>query len=223
MDLTKLEDWFNPIKITNTINVIGSGALGSWMIEGLVRMGFTNINIYDDDIVNPHNISNQNFLDSQIGEEKIKCMIDRAIAINPFVKIKGHGRYIFDKEEGNFLSGYVFLCLDNIDTRRMIVENNPYVMFWTDIRIGLEEGQVYSAERKERQQLLDTMQWKQDDPDRVVQVSACGRELGILPTVWLVISQALNNFVLYLKQNKDEKNFKTIISDSVSMKTVAFK
>jgi len=220
MDLTKLEDWFNPIKITNTITVIGSGALGSWMIEGLVRMGFTNINIYDDDTVSPHNISNQNFLESQVGHEKIKCMIERATAINPFVKIKGHGRYIFDKEKNNYLSGYVFLCLDNIDTRRMIVENNPYVMFWTDIRIGLEEGQVYSAERKNRQQLLDTMQWKQDDPDRVVQVSACGRELGILPTVWLVISQALNNFILHLKNNE---SFKTIISDSVEMKVVAFK
>lgn len=220
MDLTKLEDWFNPIKITNTITVIGTGALGSWMIEGLVRMGFTNINIYDDDVVNPHNISNQNFTETQIGEEKIKCMIERAKAINPLVKITGHGRYIFDKEKNNLLSGYVFLCLDNIDTRRMIVENNPYVMFWTDIRIGLEEGQVYSAERKDRQDLLNTMQWKQDDPDRVVKVSACGRELGILPTVWLVISQALNNFILHLKK---EGNFKTVISDSVSMKTVAFK
>jgi hypothetical protein len=220
MDLTKLEDWFNPIKVTNTISVIGSGALGSWMIEGLVRMGFTNINIYDDDVVNPHNISNQNFLESQVGEEKIKCMLERAKSINSSVKIKGHGRYIFNKEEGNYLSGFVFLCLDNIDTRRMIVENNQYVRFWTDIRIGLEEGQVYSAKREDRQQLLDTMQWKQDDPDRVVKVSACGRELGILPTVWLVISQALNNFVLYLKE---EESFKTILSDSVAMKMVAFK
>ena len=220
MDLTKLEDWFNPIKITNTINVIGAGALGSWMIEGLVRMGFTNINIYDDDIVNPHNISNQNFVEGQVGQGKIECMIERARLINPFVKIKGHGRYIFDKEINNYLTGYVFLCLDNIDTRRMIVENNPYVKFWTDIRIGLEEGQVYSAKRENRQQLLDTMQWKQDDPDRVVQVSACGRELGILPTVWLVMSQALNNFILHLK---NEEAFKTIIADSVAMKTVAFK
>jgi len=220
MDLTKLEDWFNPIKVTNTISVIGSGALGSWMIEGLVRMGFTNINIYDDDTVNPHNISNQNFTENQVGEEKIKCMLERARAINSSVKIKGFGRYVFSKEENNYLSGFVFLCLDNIDTRRMIVENNPYVKFWTDIRIGLEEGQVYSSKREDRQQLLDTMQWKQDDPDRVVKVSACGRELGILPTVWLVISQALNNFVLYLKE---EGAFKTIISDSVSMKTVAFK
>lgn len=223
MDLTKLEDWFNPMKITNTITVIGSGALGSWMIEGLVRMGFTNIDIYDDDIVNPHNISNQNFTEAQVGEEKIKCMIERAKAINPLVKIKEHGRYIFDKDNPNYLLGYVFLCLDNIDTRRMIVENNRYVSFWTDIRIGLEEGQVYSAARADRKVLLDSMQWKQDDPDRVVQVSACGRELGILPTVWLVISQALNNFVIYLKNNNDEKPFKTIISDSVAMKTIAFK
>lgn len=220
MDLTKLEGWFNPTTTTNTINVIGAGALGSWMIEGLVRMGFSNINIYDDDIVSPHNISNQNFLESQIGLGKIECMLERARAINPLLKITGHGRYVFDEEKKNYLSGYVFLCLDNIDTRRMIVENNPYVMFWVDIRIGLEEGQVYTAERKNRQTLLDTMQWKQDDPDRVVQVSACGRELGILPTVWLVMSQALNSFILHLKK---EESFKTIISDSVAMKTMAFK
>lgn len=219
MDLTKHEDWFNPVTISNTIHVIGVGALGSWMAEGLVRMGFSNIFLYDDDVVNPHNISNQNYLADQFGQSKIDKIAERLLQINPHVKITKNGRYTFNKEEPNYLTGYVFLCLDNIDTRRMIVENNPYVMFWTDIRIGLEEGQVYSAPRKDRQNLLNTMQWKQDDPERAVQLSACGRELGILPTVWTVISQGLNNFILYLKENR---NFNMIISDSVEMKVMAF-
>lgn len=219
MDLTKHEDWFNPVTINNSIHVIGVGALGSWMAEGLVRMGFDNINLYDDDTVTPHNISNQNYVNSDIEEEKIKKITERLKAINPNLRIKTNGRYVFDPEKKNYLTGYVFLCLDNIDTRRMIVENNPYVMFWTDIRIGLEEGQVYSATRIERQNLLNTMQWTHDDEERVVQVSACGRELGILPTVWTVISQGLNNFIIHLKDNR---NFKTIISDSVEMKVVAF-
>lgn len=29
MDLTKHEDWFNPVTINNSIHVIGVGALGS--------------------------------------------------------------------------------------------------------------------------------------------------------------------------------------------------
>lgn len=219
MDLTKHEDWFNPVEIKNTIHVIGQGALGSWMSEGLVRMGFTNIQIYDEDIVNPHNISNQNFENRDIGEDKTKMMERRLKAINPRVKVTVNGKYIFDPEKNNYLSGYVFLCLDNIDTRRMIVENNPYVMFWTDIRIGLEEGQVYSATLEERETLLASMQWKQDDPERKVQLSACGRELGILPTIWTVVSQGLNNFIVHLK---DDKNFKMIISDTVQMKVTAF-
>lgn len=219
MDLTKHEDWFNPVVVNNSIHVIGVGALGSWMAEGLVRMGFTNLNLWDDDVVNPHNISNQNYLDSQIGANKVDSLAERLTQINPDVKITKHGRYIFDENNRNHLSGYVFLMLDNIDTRRMIVENNPYVIFWTDIRIGLEEGQLYSAQRKDRQALLDTMQWKQDDPERVVRLSACGRELGILPTVWTVISQGLNNFVLYLKDNR---NFNFIFSDSVEMKVLGF-
>lgn len=219
MDLTKHEDWFNPVVVNNSIHVIGVGALGSWMAEGLVRMGFTNLNLWDDDVVNPHNISNQNYLDSQIGANKVDSLAERLTQINPDVKITKHGRYIFDENNRNYLSGYVFLMLDNIDTRRMIVENNPYVIFWTDIRIGLEEGQLYSAQRKDRQSLLDTMQWKQDDPERVVRLSACGRELGILPTVWTVISQGLNNFVLYLKDNR---SFNFIFSDSVEMKVLGF-
>lgn len=219
MDLTKLEDWFNPITVKNSIHVIGAGALGSWMAEGLVRMGFTNINLYDDDVVSPHNISNQNYLEAEVGAEKTECIKKRLLQINPYVKVKINKRYKFDPTENNYLYGFVFLCVDNIDTRRSIVEPNQFASFWTDIRIGLEEGQVYSAKREDRGNLLNTMQWKQDDPERVVKVSACGRELGILPTVWLVISQALNNFVLFLK---DKRNFKTIISNSLEMKTIAF-
>ena len=62
-------------------------------------------------------------------------------------------------------------------------------------------------------------QANEDDPERVVRLSACGRELGILPTVWTVISQGLNNFVLY---SKDNRNFNFIFSDSVEMKVLGF-
>lgn len=219
MDLTKFEDWFNPIEIDTVINVIGTGAVGSWLAEGLVRMGFSNIILYDFDEVSPHNLTNQNFLSREVGHEKVKLVARRLKLINPDVKISVRGKYKFDPEKKNYLTGYVFLCVDKIETRKEIVESNPFVQFWSDVRLGLEEGQVYSARQHTRQQLLETMQWTEDDPDVDVVVSACGRELGILPTVWIAVSQAINNFVLFLKDNV---NYRLIVSDSLQMKSIAF-
>ena len=58
-------------KFNKRINVIGCGALGSWLIFYLLKMGFENIHVYDFDEIEEHNIPNQLFKENQIKKKKL--------------------------------------------------------------------------------------------------------------------------------------------------------
>ena len=60
----------NLIEVENVdipIHVIGCGALGSWLVFFLLKMGFKNITVYDFDTIEEHNLPNQCFMERQIG------------------------------------------------------------------------------------------------------------------------------------------------------------
>ena len=70
MDLVRQLEFFDPAKITEEIHIIGVGAIGSHIVEMLVRMGIEDINIYDFDTVDEHNIPNQMFYSTNLNEPK---------------------------------------------------------------------------------------------------------------------------------------------------------
>ena len=59
-------------------------------MEGLVRAGVTNLHIWDDDIVSPHNPANQIYTPDMVGTPKVAALIEIAKRINPDVTIKAH-------------------------------------------------------------------------------------------------------------------------------------
>jgi molybdopterin/thiamine biosynthesis adenylyltransferase len=74
MDYTRQEDLVSS-KIFNTpITIIGGGGIGSFTTLALAKMGFKDIAVYDDDIVEEHNIPNQFYPISTIGLEKVLAL-----------------------------------------------------------------------------------------------------------------------------------------------------
>ena len=59
------------------ILIIGAGGIGSFLISFLDRIGLYNITVFDPDKVEKKNITYQNFLESDIGENKAKVMEKR--------------------------------------------------------------------------------------------------------------------------------------------------
>lgn len=76
MDLSKSYEYFQPEKVEARINIVGCGSVGATLAENLVRLGITNLALWDMDVVNPHNLANQIFRQQDIGRPKVEALAD---------------------------------------------------------------------------------------------------------------------------------------------------
>ncbi len=100
--------------------VIGSGGLGGFVIEGLVRMGINTIGICDFDVADVSNLNRQILvLESSIGKNKVDLAEDRIKSINSSVKVIKYRSPFPDFEIIRELDNYdiVVDCLDNFEAR----------------------------------------------------------------------------------------------------------
>lgn len=200
MDKSKVLEFFDGANIGRQINVIGCGAIGSHVAEQLARIGCENIHLWDFDTVSPHNITNQMFTDADIKRPKVEAVYDMMVAINPMLKdkITLHKAGI----KAPFLAnGYIFLCVDSIELRKQIVEANRYnpnaeAIF--DFRMRLTDAQHYAAKfcnADDVAELLNTMDFTDEEAKAATPVSACGVELNVVYTVKSIVSFGVCNFV----------------------------
>lgn len=209
MDLTKSRDFFDPKKLTDTSHIIGCGSIGSHVAELLVRHGVKNLTLWDYDTVEAHNIANQLFFHDQINEEKTKALADILLRINPDLDITIKGRY-----EKEFLSGYVFLCLDSIEARQMVVDtniNNNTIITMTDFRTGFTEGQSYFVDwssRINRKNFRKSMDFNDEEAAKNAPTTACGTVLGLSTVVKETAITGICNFTNFI--NNEETKFAVI-------------
>lgn len=212
MNISKSADFFNPTEIKERIHIIGCGAVGSTLAEMLVRMGCSNLVLYDFDIVTPHNLANQMFLNKHIDLPKLEALSEILININPDVELT------LEKEgwkPDSKLDGYVFLAVDDIALRRTIVEENLMngkITAMFDFRMGLDSGEHFAADwnnTKDKTNLLEGMQFTTEEAAENTPRNACGTTLNIISTVRTLVSYGITNFIKMYKSNK--KDFKHII------------
>ena len=209
MDLSKSYDFFQPEKDDAKIHIVGCGSVGSTIAENLARCGVKNMVLWDFDTVEAHNIVNQMFRQQDVGKSKVEALKDILCDINPeivdTVELKPEGW------QGKLMSGYIFLCVDNIELRRQIVEkhmDSPYVKAVFDFRTLLESAQHYAADwsdYKMKQDLLKSMQFSHEEAAAETPVSACGVTLGVATTVRLVCALGVNNYINFVKGNGIKK------------------
>ncbi len=203
MDLSKSYEFFKPEMLTSRVHVIGCGAIGSTVAENLVRFGITNITLYDFDKVEAHNIANQMFRSTDIGKLKIEALADQLCEINP--DCSEGLRLVPEGWTGQRLSGYVFLCVDNIDLRREIAtayKDNAYVKGMFDFRMRLTDAQHYAAawdDPKMVEDFINSMGFSHEDAKKETPVSACNVTLSVVPTVRMIVACGVANFINYVK------------------------
>ena len=176
MDISKSYDFFKPEMLKGRIHIIGCGAIGSTVAEMLTRFGITKITLWDFDDVEAKNIANQMFTSDDIGKKKVDAVAEFLRKINPDM---GDDLVLKpDGWNGQALSGYIFLCVDNIDLRRKIAESckgNPYVRALFDFRMRLTDAQHYAADwsnQKAVQAFLDSMAFTHEEAGFRVQYRA---------------------------------------------------
>ena len=105
-------------KLKNShVAVFGIGGVGGYIVEALVRAGVGTIDIIDNDTVSISNINRQIIaLSSTVGHMKTEVMKNRAIDINPEVKINCIEKFVLPENIGEFdFSSYDYV-VDAIDT-----------------------------------------------------------------------------------------------------------
>lgn len=198
LDTKKVLEFFDASKIRKQIHIVGCGAIGSHVAEQLTRMGCSNIHLWDFDTVSPHNITNQMFVQADVGRPKVEAVADMMLAINPDCKITLHNCPL---EDPYIVNGYIFMCVDKIDVRKAIVnanKMNPNAIAVFDFRMRLTDAQYYAADfsRPEQvEELLKTMDFTQEEADAATPQSACGVELSVIYTVKAIVAAGVCNFV----------------------------
>ena len=203
MVLTKSIEYFDPVNVKGKCHIIGCGSVGSTVAALLARLGVTKFVLYDFDRVEAHNLANQMFIHKDIKTEKVDAVKRIITEINPdaepTIEICREG---YNDQK---LNGYVFLCVDNIDLRREICQKhrmNRMIKAVFDFRTRLEDAQHYAAnwaDMKQVDNLIKTMDFSHDEAHAATPVTACGTELGVAPTVWVVCSLGVCNFMNFIR------------------------
>lgn len=209
IDLIKSYDFFKPEMLRSRVHIIGCGSVGSVVAENLARFGITQITLYDFDVVESRNIANQMFTESDIGRLKVEALADILCAINP--DCAKDLTLVPEGWTGQRLSGYVFLCVDNIDLRREIAtkfRDNKYVKAMFDFRTRLTDAQHYAADWGDKTMVdsfLASMAFSHDEAKAATPVSACNVELSVAPTIRATVAFGVMNFINFVKTGKVKK------------------
>ena len=205
MNKSKILEFFDATEIKKPIHIIGCGAIGSHVAEQLTRMGCEDIHLWDFDTVEAHNITNQMFIQGDLKTLKTQAVYAMMMDINP--DSMSHTTLHNKGWAGEILNGYVFLCVDNIDLRRKIVEtnqHNPNCIAFFDFRMRLTDAQHYMAVRNDEasmKKLLASMDFTHEEAKDATPKSACNVELSVIYTVKTITALGVANFVkLILEQ-----------------------
>ena len=203
MNLSKSYEFFQPDRLSERIHIIGCGSVGSVVAENLARFGITRMMLYDFDTVEPRNLANQMFTQNDVGRLKVEALADMLHRINP--EIDNDLVLVPKGYTGQKLSGYVFLCVDNIDLRREIAtanKSNAFIKGMFDFRTGLTDAQHYAADWKDMkmvQGFLNSMAFTHEEAKASTPVSACNVTLSVCPTVRAIVALGVANFINFVK------------------------
>ena len=105
--------------------IVGAGGLGSPLLLYLAAAGVGMIGVVDDDVVEVSNLSRQiAHGTADIGVGKVDSALASARAINPLVRLVGHGVRLDAGNAGALIAEYDLVCdgSDNFTTRAAVAE-----------------------------------------------------------------------------------------------------
>ena len=107
--------------------VFGVGGVGGYVVEALVRAGIGELSIVDNDVISESNLNRQIIaLHSTIGRSKVDVLAERALDINPQLKIHKHQCFFLPETaaEFNFADyDYIVDCVDTVTAKISIIEH----------------------------------------------------------------------------------------------------
>lgn len=183
-------------KIKGNIHVVGVGALGSRVVENLVRLNLASkIIVYDMDVVEEKNLNNQAYLMQHVGMPKVEAMRDFASLIDTdsTLRIKNKQvEYLRTKD-----ADIVILAIDNFQARASIlsqIEGNPLVISGGISSIGgnfevIRGGRNYANLAKEYAALPSGQEYDEND------LTPCGSPISIYHRIGFAASLIADSII----------------------------
>lgn len=110
------EEGFEKLQ-ASCVTVVGLGAVGGYVVEGLVRAGVGNLRIVDFDVVEKSNINRQLLaLESTLQRPKVEVARERIMAINPGCHVEALQLFAAEESLEQLLSPSPDLLIDAIDS-----------------------------------------------------------------------------------------------------------
>ncbi len=132
-----------------SVTLIGAGSIGSVTAVWLGKMGIRNLTVFDDDLIQDHNWSNQMYCEADIGRPKCEALEDIMEAFSGFIP-----RIVLHRYSDQPLSEVVISGVDSMASRKVIwkaVRVQPQVQLYLDARMGLETLMVYAVHPQVRE------------------------------------------------------------------------
>ena len=132
----------SPEQLAFPIVVIGAGAIGSATVLTLAKMGCSDITVWDDDLLEEHNIPNQLCKPSMVGRPKVEALRELTLELTELAIKVENRRY-----RGQKLRGLVIAAVDSMDARQVIwkrVKLDVDVPLLIDARMGAEFARLYA-------------------------------------------------------------------------------
>jgi molybdopterin/thiamine biosynthesis adenylyltransferase len=138
LDYSGQKDFYDPQRHRGSVTVIGAGGIGSPTIMGLARLGVPSISIYDDDVVEPRNVTAQNFRIQDIGKPKVSAIADQASEVTMATLRTKQDRV---SPDSRLFGEIIVSAVDSMKSRKDIYEaakNSPTARYLIDGRLGGE-------------------------------------------------------------------------------------
>jgi hypothetical protein len=143
LSLVRQADILPSEKTKQKINVIGAGAIGSFTVLALAKMGFSDITVWDADKVSEENLNSQFYRFSDIGKLKVDALRE---IVRDFagVELKVFPQFWLTGP----LDGIVISAVDSMGVRKAIFDAqrlNPACKWILDPRMSAESAALYKV------------------------------------------------------------------------------
>lgn len=205
MEMLRQLKYFDPHKHKNIpIDIIGLGAVGSYVAWFLSKTGMENITFWDDDIIVDHNIPNQCFLTSHKDFQKVqaaKDMVNLGSGCIPNIQakkvVKG-GEFKFGK--------VVFLLVDSMSARKEIWDEFLKFKLGTELvvetRMSVDICRVFSINPCNQNHINKWEGTLYSDDESAE--SLCGATESIVTMASITASMAVTQMIKWLKGGETE-------------------
>lgn len=125
IERTRGLNFFSPDRFTTQekhVEIIGAGGIGSPLAEVLATMGF-DLTVWDEDVVEAHNISNQNYTPSHIGMRKVVALLD---VITEKVSMPGD-EFESIEDDANKIYKTIVIDKENPNNKQTFIAHDEYL------------------------------------------------------------------------------------------------